>query len=74
MRDITLEATELNLKVVRKRKRKKERHNFERLEEKEEKVAGEMRKKGYMCVCIVCTWFLWEKDEEKKRTVKHVDV
>lgn len=41
MKDITLEATELNSKIVKKNERKKERerHDFQRLGEEEEAVA-----------------------------------
>lgn len=50
MKDFALEATELDSKVVKKGKGKKEkeRHILERLDDKKEGVTREMGKKGYV--------------------------
>lgn len=63
MKDLTLEPTELNSKVVGK-KREKERHNFERLDET--RVAREMKMRHCACVCLIRMWVLWERKEKNR--------
>lgn len=59
MKDIALEATELDSKVVKKKRgggrgKEEERHSLERLDGKEDGVAREMRKGVYVFVSCAC--------------------
>lgn len=53
-----------------KQRKERKRHNIESLGEKEKRIAGEMRKKGHVCICITCTWVLWEKWKRKENCGK----